>query len=57
MKPTAIILLNCPDRQGIITEVTKFITDNRGNIVYLDQYVDREAWGAAGHGVERVGLD
>ena len=42
MKPTAIILLNCPDRQGIITEVTKFITDNRGNIVYLDQYVDRE---------------
>ena len=42
MKPTAIILLSCPDRQGIITEVTRFITDNRGNIVYLDQYVDRE---------------
>lgn len=40
MKPTAILLLNCPDRQGIITDVTKFITDNRGNIVYLDQYVD-----------------
>lgn len=39
-KPTAIILLNCPDQQGIITDVTKFITDNRGNIVYLDQYVD-----------------
>ena len=42
MKPTAILLLHCPDRQGIITEVTKFITDNQGNIVYLDQYVDRE---------------
>lgn len=42
MKPTAIMLLHCPDRQGIITEVTKFITDNHGNIVYLDQYVDRE---------------
>ncbi|MBQ0023602.1 MAG: formyltetrahydrofolate deformylase [Prevotellaceae bacterium] len=40
MKPTAIILLHCPDRQGIITDITKFITDNRGNIVYLDQYVD-----------------
>ncbi len=38
--PTAIILLHCPDQQGIITDVTKFITDNRGNIVYLDQYVD-----------------
>lgn len=42
MKPTAILLLHCPDRQGIITEVTRFITDNNGNIVYLDQYVDRQ---------------
>ena len=42
MKPTAILLLHCPDQQGIISEVTKFITDNNGNIVYLDQYVDRE---------------
>jgi len=40
MKPTAILLLHCPDRQGIITEITKFITDNEGNIIYLDQYVD-----------------
>ena len=42
MKPTAIILLHCPDQQGIISEVTKFITDNKGNIVDLDQYVDRQ---------------
>ena len=42
MKPTAILLLHCPDQQGIISEITKFITDNQGNIVYLDQYVDRE---------------
>ena len=42
MKPTAIMLLHCPDQQGIISEVTKFITDNQGNIVYLDQYVDRQ---------------
>ncbi len=42
MKPTAILLLHCPDKQGIISDVTKFITDNKGNIVYLDQYVDRE---------------
>lgn len=42
MKPTAILLLHCPDSQGIITEVTRFITDNNGNIVYLDQYVDRQ---------------
>jgi len=42
MKPIAILLLHCPDHPGIITEVTKFITDNKGNIVYLDQYVDRQ---------------
>ena len=42
MQPTAILLLHCPDQQGIISEVTKFITDNQGNIVYLDQYVDRQ---------------
>lgn len=42
MRPTAILLLHCPDKRGIITEITKFITDNNGNIVYLDQYVDRQ---------------
>lgn len=40
MKQTAILLLHCPDQKGIITEITKFITDNQGNIIYLDQYVD-----------------
>ena len=42
MKPTAILLLHCKDQTGIISEVTKFITDNKGNIVYLDQYVDKQ---------------
>jgi len=41
MKRTAIILLHCPDRPGIISDVTNFITVNQGNIIYLDQYVDR----------------
>ena len=34
------MLLHCPDRPGILAEVTDFITVNKGNIVYLDQYVD-----------------
>jgi len=41
MKNTAILLLHCPDRPGIISDVTNFITVNKGNIIYLDQYVDR----------------
>ena len=36
-----ILLLHCPDQKGIITDVTGFITRNSGNILYLDQYVDR----------------
>ena len=37
---TAKLLLHCPDGPGILAEVTDFITVNKGNIVYLDQYVD-----------------
>jgi len=37
-----IILINCPDKQGIIASVTSFIQQQGGNIVYIDQYVDRE---------------
>ena len=40
-KSTAILLLHCPDKVGIIMEITKFITDNHGNILYLDQCVDQ----------------
>ena len=34
-------MLHCPDRPGIISDVTNFITVNQGNIIYLDQYLDR----------------
>lgn len=33
--------MHCPDQPGIISVITDFITTNRGNIIYLDQYVDR----------------
>ena len=36
----AQLLLYCPDKQGILSEVTDFITVNKCNIIYLDQYVD-----------------
>ena len=37
---TAKLLLYCPDKPGILAEVTDFITVNKGNIIYLDQHVD-----------------
>ncbi|MCD8186524.1 MAG: formyltetrahydrofolate deformylase [Rikenellaceae bacterium] len=39
---TAILLIHCPDEQGILAAVTDFINVNGGNIIYLDQHVDRE---------------
>ncbi|MBE6328754.1 MAG: formyltetrahydrofolate deformylase [Bacteroidales bacterium] len=39
-KQTAILLIHCPDKQGILAAVTDFINVNKGNIVYLDQHVD-----------------
>jgi formyltetrahydrofolate deformylase len=37
---TAILLIHCPDRQGLVSAVTEFIFENKGNILELDQHVD-----------------
>ena len=39
---TAVLLLHCPDKPGILASVTEFINQHKGNILYLDQYVNRE---------------
>jgi formyltetrahydrofolate deformylase len=39
---TAVLLLYCPDQPGILAAVTEFINQHKGNILYLDQYVNRE---------------
>ncbi|MEE0997732.1 MAG: formyltetrahydrofolate deformylase [Paludibacteraceae bacterium] len=41
-KQTAILLIHCPDKQGILAAVTNFINVNKGNVLYLDQHVDYE---------------
>ena len=41
-KNTAILLIYCPDKQGILAAVTEFLNENQGNIIYLDQHVDHE---------------
>ncbi|HSH19342.1 MAG TPA: formyltetrahydrofolate deformylase [Draconibacterium sp.] len=41
-KNTAILLIHCPDKQGILAIVTEFLNQNKGNIIYLDQHVDRK---------------
>ena len=40
-KNSAILLMHCPDAKGIVAQVTAFINDNNGNIITLDEHVDR----------------
>ncbi len=36
------ILIHCPDQSGIIHSTTGFISNLGGNVVYLDQHVDKQ---------------
>ncbi len=39
---SAVLLIDCPDRRGLVAAVTEFLHRNDGNILYLDQHVDLE---------------
>jgi formyltetrahydrofolate deformylase len=42
IKNSAVLLIHCPDKPGIVVSITDFIHKNGGNILYLDQHVDIE---------------
>jgi len=50
---TAVLLLSCPDRPGIVAAVAQFVADHGGNIVHAEQHTDR----AAGVFFQRVEFD
>lgn len=39
---SAILLIHCPDRKGLVSSITEFLFKNEGNILYLDQHVDNQ---------------
>lgn len=39
---SATLLIHCEDKKGIIAAVTEFIQKHNGNIIYLDQHVNKE---------------
>ena len=41
-KESAILLMFCPDNQGLVATVTDFLFQNHGNVLYLDQHVDNQ---------------
>lgn len=38
--PSAILLISCADRRGLVATITDFIFRRNGNILHLDQHVD-----------------
>jgi formyltetrahydrofolate deformylase len=42
MSDTLVLLIHCPDRQGLVASVTGLIFASRGNIIDLQQHVDAE---------------
>lgn len=42
MPQTAVLLLNCPDRAGLVSRITHFIFERGGNILDLDEHVSRD---------------
>jgi formyltetrahydrofolate deformylase len=63
--PTAILLLSCPDRPGIVAAVADFVFRHGGNIVHAEQHTDdvegiflqRVEFTLAGFGIDREDLD
>ncbi len=39
---TAVLLLTCPDRKGLVSRIAHFIFERGGNILTLDEHVDPE---------------
>lgn len=40
--PSAILLISCADQPGLVAAVTRFVFEHRGNILDLEQHVDRQ---------------
>jgi formyltetrahydrofolate deformylase len=40
-RSTAILLVSCPDQIGLIHTITEFLSRHNGNIVQLNEHVER----------------
>jgi len=43
MKNTAILLVSCPDRKGIVAGIADFVFQHNGNILHADEHADEES--------------
>ena len=42
-KHSAVLLLSCPDRRGIVAAISGFIAQHGGNILHADEHNDRDS--------------
>ena len=42
MKNTAILLIDCPDRKGLVAAIADFLFQHNANILHADQHQDKE---------------
>ncbi len=40
MKNTAILLISCPDRKGLVASISDFVFRHKGNILHADEHAD-----------------
>ena len=43
MKDTAILLVTCPDRRGLVAGISDFVFHHNGNILHVDEHADEES--------------
>ena len=62
--PTAILQLICPDRPGLVSELSGWVAANGGNILHADHHTDAGAglflsrieWALEGFGLPREAI-
>ena len=42
MRPTAILLISCPDQKGLVAAIAEFLLRHNANILHADQHQDAE---------------
>ena len=43
MKPSAILLISCPDQKGEVATIADFVYRHGGNILHADEHADEES--------------
>ena len=43
MKNSAILLIACPDRKGVVATISDFIFRHNGNILHADEHADEDS--------------